>query len=443
MALCLQSVSPSPLTPPPHHPAPRSPRLCLAAGALAATATALVTPLWAFNVSDAVYTSAAVSLHRVLGPTFSAGTWLNTPVEVAVFDAKGPTWAYQADDEDDMFQVDMARHTESFGSGALDTFAAQASIDGPDGGCVLRGWSSLSSSSTPGWEVSWPSFTSALLMDSDRYVDVSDDGSTLAFSATITLPDGSLQGMLSLFDAQSGGLLWRRNSTVAGPVQVSAQGSWVAWTQNTHVTVLSGVDGTPRCPPINMGWDTMAVLSDAGDVLAWPSKALGQVARWNATAGAYALSSTVVPSGGVAWEGQSAAISGDADGLVAFAYTDAPALTARVLLVTFDGKVVADYVSATNAVLQTVPVVRCDGQYAAAVLWGDSGEVPTVVLLRAGSVDPGFTAITPGSMFGVDVAVTKDVFGAETVYLVVAGKDVPANSEGDGGQAIAWVIQPK
>lgn len=67
--------------------------------------------------------------------------------------------------------------------------------------------------------------------------------------------------------------------------------------------------------------------------------------------------------------------------------------------------------------------------------------MPTVVLLKAGADAPVFEYITPGSMFAVDVNVVPGAAGSpDTVYLAAAGKAVPANTMGNGGDAYGWTI---
>ena len=72
-------------------------------------------------------------------------------------------------------------------------------------------------------------------------------------------------------------------------------------------------------------------------------------------------------------------------------------------------------------------------------LWGNDGDVPTVVLLKTTSDVPLFTYITPGSMLAVDLNVVAG--GArDVVYLAAAGKAVPANQMGNGGNAYGWKV---
>ena len=97
------------------------------------------------------------------------------------------------------------------------------------------------------------------------------------------------------------------------------------------------------------------------------------------------------------------------------------------------------WVSTTNPSLQENPTLRLDGDYIAVSLWGNDGDVPTVVLLKKDSDTPLFTYVTPGSMFAVDLNVVAGS-GGDVIYLAAAGKAVPANTMGNGGNAFGWKI---
>ena len=75
-------------------------------------------------------------------------------------------------------------------------------------------------------------------------------------------------------------------------------------------------------------------------------------------------------------------------------------------------------------------------------LWGDRGNEPTSVLLQLGSNSPVYSAVTPGSMMGVDVVI--DTAGGTptttVVYLATGGKATPANAFGNGGSFQVWRI---
>ena len=95
------------------------------------------------------------------------------------------------------------------------------------------------------------------------------------------------------------------------------------------------------------------------------------------------------------------------------------------------GKLLTDYTTPVNTQLQTNPTVKMDVDYCGVALWGDRDDVPTAVLLQAGNHTPVFTYVTPGSMMGVDLV--DD--GADGIFFSVAGKHVPANVMGNGGDA--------
>ena len=107
------------------------------------------------------------------------------------------------------------------------------------------------------------------------------------------------------------------------------------------------------------------------------------------------------------------------------------------------GALVADYTSPESLKLQSDATVRASGRYAAGVLWGDSNDFPTVVVLGANASAPLLTFVTPGSMVGVDVAVDDLASNAthDVLFVVAAGKHVPANIMGHGGDAYCWRLE--
>ena len=169
--------------------------------------------------------------------------------------------------------------------------------------------------------------------------------------------------------------------------------------------------------------------------------------KWDAANAQYTTAFTVTPPGGE-WYATSASISSDGTGreeaeLVTFGWITQDALQARVTIFSMvTGKLLTDYTSPANTKLQTYPTVRMSGNYAGVSLWGDSDDVPTAVVLSATSATPVFTYTTPGSMFGVEVLhdVGASTPAADKVYFTVAGKAVPANAMGNGGDAFAWSI---
>jgi len=73
-------------------------------------------------------------------------------------------------------------------------------------------------------------------------------------------------------------------------------------------------------------------------------------------------------------------------------------------------------------------------------LWGDNGNVPTVVVIKVGQPTPVFEFVSPGSMFAVDVAVDKTSPSGDVLLVAAAGKAVPANAFGNGGDAYGWEV---
>jgi len=72
-------------------------------------------------------------------------------------------------------------------------------------------------------------------------------------------------------------------------------------------------------------------------------------------------------------------------------------LTARVTVYSMvTRRILTDWVSVTNAKLQTNPTIRMDEQYVGVALWGDQDDTPTAVVLSAGSNTPVFGFTTPG-----------------------------------------------
>jgi hypothetical protein len=124
--------------------------------------------VWTQNEQYAVYTSAGLSRHKGTTPTFATATWLNNPVMVETFnvtDNGNNIFAYQSTSTGlPTFQVDMARHADSFGIGKIDTVAAEAQFV-PPSTCQVFGWSSLSSNSTPAWSINVDNCDSSLLYD--------------------------------------------------------------------------------------------------------------------------------------------------------------------------------------------------------------------------------------------------------------------------------------
>ena len=323
--------------------------------------------------------------------------------------------------------TDMSRHAERQPPGAfrVDMVAAEADFSAiANSTCIVRGFNSRGTN-TPIWSITIPSCGSSLLYDSDRYIDISDDGSTAAFSGQLMTANvavlwvtGAVKFNVTLPAGAPG-----------GPIMVTEAGALIAWTQGDSVAIINGTTGMVR-DTVAMGWNTQAELSDNGNFLVFAGQDTASIYGWNAASKKYALKYAVVPTGGE-WYSVSCSISSDGSGtvdteLVSFAWITETALGARVTTYSMvDGSLRTDWSSAVNAQLQTTPTVRSDGVYTGVALWGDNDDQPTAVVLKAGSNAVVFNYTTPGSMFGVDLAVDP---AKNVLYFSVAGKHTPAVS---------------
>lgn len=308
--------------------------------------------------------------------------------------------------------------------------------------------SAANTNGSPSWQYNVTNCDSSLLYDSDRYIDISDDGSTVAFAGFTTVGKAT-SAQLWVFDGQSGKLRFNKNlgsaQGVGGPVQCSENGTWIAWTSGDSVVILDGVTGQTR-DTIQMGWNTQAQISDSGDYVAFAGQDSAFIYQWDAANKQYKQAFNPAVTG--TWYSISAAISSDGSGkaggeLVTFSWIDAEALQARATIFSMvTGSLLTDYTTPKNAQLQTSPTVRMSGNYAGLCLWGDNDDVPTAVILSAGSSTPVFTYVTKGSMFGVDIVhdTTASTPTADVLYFTVAGKSTPANVMGNGGDAYAWKV---
>ncbi len=169
-----------------------------------------------------------------------------SPVFVEAFnvtDNGANLWSYQSTSTGlPTFQVDMARHADAFGKGAIDTVAAEAQFV-PPSSCQIFAFSSTTGNGTPAWSISVPNCDSNLLYDDDRFIDISDDGSTVAFSGYVST-GAATTGTLWVFSAQTGVLRFTKTldpkTAPGGPVQLSENGTWVAWSTGVSVLVLDG-----------------------------------------------------------------------------------------------------------------------------------------------------------------------------------------------------------
>ena len=186
--------------------------------------------------------------------------------------------------------VDMARHAISFGTGAVDVVAAQANFV-PPSNCNVYAFNS-ETTNVPKWTWSMTNCDSSLLYDDYRMIDISDDGSTAAFSAFI--PTGTTSApLLTVFDGQSGAVRYSKSfaaGTGAGPVMVTENGNYVAWEAGTGLQIYDGKTGVLRDTIPGAG---NAEVSDSGDFVAAGGESSVTIYKWNATNNAYSVAFTL------------------------------------------------------------------------------------------------------------------------------------------------------
>jgi hypothetical protein len=275
-------------------------------------------------------------------------------------------------------------------------------------------------------------------------LDVSDDGSTAAVTAYILdAATGGIAPQLLVLDAQTGAVrvnVTRAEGDPGGPVSLSETGAWVAFTQGDSVFVYDGASGALRGEAIQMGWNTPAQISVDGAFVAFSGQDTAAVWSWDAPTGVYVLNSTIAPAG--TWYSESCAISSNSQtygAIAAFGWATFDGRQSHVTVYQLaTATLLASYTSLPNAQLQTSANVAIDGDFVGISLWGDSDDVPTAVVLQAGVPDPVFTFVTPGSMMAVDIVADLETPG--DAYFSVAGRLVPANVMGKGGDAYTWKI---
>jgi len=426
-----------------------------AAGAFGALAVAAVSPaaappaaaaelIWTQSTAAATYTTASISSSAGGGgaPTFVAATWLATPIEVEAYntgDNGSALWAFQGCGHvDSAFWATTARRAGA--AAVVDTLAVETEAL-PPAAVSVRAFNSRSpSGGAPAWSYNLSSAQPAS-------IDLSDDGSTAALACWQWDAAGAITSWLFLWNAQTGALLHALQEPLArgGPCALSGTGAFVAWTQGDSVAVIDSATGQQRGSLLSAGWNTEAQISDDGATLVFVGKEDGSIYRWNATSANYEIAHTITPPDSADWYSDSSSLSSNSPtygDVAAFGFLGGGALQARVLLYAASGAasgtLLSDYTTPANTKLQTNTYLRSDGDFVGVALWGDADDVPTALLLKAGQDAPVFQFTTPGSMMGVDLLVEEGAGG--DVYLSVAGKHVPANTYGDGGDAYTWRI---
>ena len=267
-------------------------------------------------------------------------------------------------------------------------------------------------------------------------------------------PGSPATARVYLIGGQSGHITWSYDLGTSvqagqGQVQITQDGAFVLFvneggkpTPNSATAfVLDGATGTLR-DQIAIPFFITAAISDSGDYVAVGDDPAVHVFLWDATTSKYKPAYDVTPPGGawIPWD-LCMTTGGDGDEMLVVGAISGDVRTVQVTTWSVvGGTQVINWVSQTNAKLQENPTLRADRDYVGVALWGDAGELPTVVLLKKGSDVPIASFITPGSMFAVDLNVVLTAGSPDTIYLAAAGKHVAANEMGNGGDAFGWRI---
>ena len=364
-----------------------------------------------------------------------------------MYDDKGSlVWTFTNASGD--FAVDTARHADTLDNGPVDVFVASCDSSG----CSLFG--RTSATDTTRWEVNLPDCNTDGGGGTYTGFQASDSGNRVAFLCRFS-GGATPTARVYLIGGQSGAVSWMYDlgdkvKAGQGQVQISASGSHVLFVNEGGVPtpnsatafVLDGAKGK-LIDAISIPFFITAAISDNGDYVAVGDDPAVHVFKLDPAVGNYTHAYDAAPPLDGQWIPWDIQISTgqDAAELLVVGYISGDVLTVAIggfELTTGENKLA--WKTQTNAKLQENPTIRADGEYVALSLWGNDGDVPTVVLLRAGSNTPLFTYTTPGSMFAVDVNVLPSSGGMTTVYLAAAGKAVPANQFGNGGNAFGWVL---
>jgi hypothetical protein len=387
-----------------------------------------------FNQSEAVavYTSVGTTVLGGKTPYFAVADGLNAPKFAEVYDGTGKlVWTFTNATGD--FQVDTARHADGTDNGPVDVFVANCDTTG----CVLFG--RTSATDTTRWFVTLPECNTDSGGGTYTGFQASDNGKSVAFRCIIAGATPLVR--VYVIDGQSGKVTWQKDLDKSqkagqGQVQITASGSRVLLVNEGGVPtpnsasafVFNGADGT-LIDTIPIPFFITAAISDSGDYVVVGDEPNVHVYKFDTTKGNYTHAYDAAPPAPGSWIPWDMQIStgSDASEILVVGYISDDVLTVAIGGFAIEtGKNTLAWVSKTNPKLQENPTIRADGDFVAVSLWGNDGDLPTVVLLKSGSNTPVFSYVTPGSMFAVDV----NVVGTNTVYLAAAGKAVPANEFG-------------
>lgn len=414
-----------------------TPLTMLASFALLASLTSAVptaTLLLNQSESTAEYTTVGISRHASTPPTIAIATFLNAPRMVEIYAGAPPahvTWSYTSSRGG--FLVYSARHAQESAGGA-DTIILQSSVISDTGNCTVSAFDSTRGN-TSLWAHTVVNCFTASEDDTYRALDISDDGSRVALSGFV---DSRFQkGLFFIWEGQTGALLYKETGTAggAGPVQVSKDGRLIAYSPvyAKEARVLDGSTGASR-GVIEDAY--ISRVTDSGDFVVFDRGGDAQAFSWNSTA--YEPSHSWPLAG---WRVSDVAVSSDAAAgeLGSFLLESGTSEDVRLLVVSLASGATLLDATIANASHATL---RMDAAYVAVACEGSLvSPGPTALLFRAGRSAPLLAVSTPGSMHAVEVVVDSVAAGVTRIVLAVAGKAVNDGVWGNGGEALAWVVE--
>ena len=438
--------------------------LLATAAAASPAAAASSKLLWSVSDAQQIYGSAGVARNRG-GATFAVGTDFGAAQYVDVVSSAGKV-AFRVTPADGCsggcsLYVDQARHLGAAdpGAAAVDTFVLQVG----DGNCTVSGFVSSGAGATgvPAWTTVVGNCDAGEgVGGAYRCFEASDDGSLVVLSGFAKMGGDVPQARAFAFEGQSGAQRWTYDlkTEVAGQGDIwltEPDGAFVAFinedgnpTPNSaQMHVLLGATGALR-QEVQMPFFIAGDISDDGQYIAIQNftHLVGSEAwilQWTGTSYDL-LHRLTLPPDGTEYDEWDTEITTASDGSSVAVFGWIEALTVKRLRVNAwscqTGALQMDWAAPPNSQFQNNPTIRTAGDYIALALWGDNGNEPTAVLMTVTSNATLFSHTSPGSMMAVDVAVDASSAAQDTVLLNVAGKNVPANEGGTGGDAYVFEI---
>ena len=418
-----------------------------------------------------IINSVGIARHSSGDPTIAITTYLNPPNWVAAYnassgtDSPSPMWTLSPStpfSPSTIYFVDCARHQDDSGdkTSAVDTFSL-LSEDNEYTGCTIQGSASnAGAGAAPRWNWTAPSCAAFLAQDQWRYIDASDDGSTLCAQLFEEGGGGVRYPVTHAFDAQTGKHLWARKLDASAGgygVEVSDDGRWVVQgiddsvkSVNRSAIVLSTADGSVRSR-VAIYWNIPPAISGEGDFVVGGGSSNVMAYKWDASNSSYVLLSTppLSPGEEAGWLPFDLTIStftepdGSVRHLLGATWIGYPDEShGRFTVLDLDAvaagsakQLLLDVRLDTDARQWDFAYVRGDGPYfVVGSAGGDSYfGAPTHWLFKVGEPAALWSFSAKGGATGIDVVQTA----ANTLWVAASGSQSPGG-DGNGGDAYLW-----